>query len=643
MANTQPRHGQNSDDDGMNTELEVHEVEADPLSEELEPIPLDGNEDSEEAASSTIDQTTAQIRAALFNPRVFSKTDDPEGRKTIKEEIKKTRVNIQEHRADMQGKEQSLVDLSEKVEQLREKSVAHTQKLLTHASSVLSRIQKFIKYKAQKERGLEQALEGLESEIQNLTEEIEALEKELLQLSEIEGELPDTQAMLSAYYEQLKVQPLSNADKRKYLTPEVLADLSMEEYIALWRRLNPDFLTHVTRQGFRDHTGMIFHTAGLGEFIEGFTSVVGDEKILRTPIAVEGLRGHDKENIKSWLNKRGILSAGSKDEALSKLDEELDETFVSSPKYADTSAVHFASQEVADSLYGGETDNEIFFVFPTDTMVSQHAFGNVSNLRDKSTNTKSNDVFVWPSSLNNPGIPVDSGLVFMPKDTLVDPKTGSKYASKTEEIDGASVRVRIEDPEKVKNFTSWMLSLKKESLIFELYKSYVASDFQGPERRFLSHMKTEMKKIGFDEDESSVLSNGLSKNMSALKSQGKFDYYDGVSKENSAHTFLKKLNVNWKKAENPISSEEYWGKFFTEHPEQKPKHIVFYNGEPTQAVKAFQKKHKIGAAPDSDSASRLLGFEDNQVVDMSTDSRAQPGYSNLLETAQQIIEERFAA
>ena len=36
------------------------------------------------------------------------------------------------------------------------------------------------------------------------------------------------------------------------------------------------------------------------------------------------------------------------------------------------------------------------------------------------TEAKWNDIFVWPSKLDNPGVLVDAGIVFLPKSTLVD-------------------------------------------------------------------------------------------------------------------------------------------------------------------------------------------------------------------------------
>src|SRR6185503_4609999 len=97
--------------------------------------------------------------------------------------------------------------------------------------------------------------------------------------------------------------------------------------------------------------------------------------------------------------------------------------------YPDKIAVHFAAQMVADQFYGGERNNEVFFVYPSDFIASQHEYafnGWEKDFTKPQSETKWNDVFVWPSNLENPGISVDAGLVFLPDHTPVDPETGSK-------------------------------------------------------------------------------------------------------------------------------------------------------------------------------------------------------------------------
>lgn len=103
-----------------------------------------------------------------------------------------------------------------------------------------------------------------------------AIEDELKTLKEKQTEIPSPKQLLESYYEKIATQPLSNEQKRELLKPEVLASLTTEEYIALWRRLNPHFLTHVTRQGFKEES---FQEWKSERFYGGGTTTIEDGKM----------------------------------------------------------------------------------------------------------------------------------------------------------------------------------------------------------------------------------------------------------------------------------------------------------------------------------------------------------------------------
>lgn len=210
--------------------------------------------------------------------------------------------------------------------------------------------------------------------------------------------------MLRAYYETMKSIPLSQEEKKKFLQPEILSKLTTEEYISLWRRLNPYFLSHVTRQGFRDHNAMIYHSAGLQEFHQGFTSILDDQKIIRPPIALgDGLIMRDDASIKKYIER--VFKADTEGEAKELLQQMLHFTWASAPQYPDITAVHFAAQMVLDDYYGGEKGNEIFFIYPSDVVASQNNYafnGWEKDFTIPQSEKKWNDIFVWPSTLENP-------------------------------------------------------------------------------------------------------------------------------------------------------------------------------------------------------------------------------------------------
>ena len=277
--------------------------------------------------------------------------------------------------------------------------------------------------------------------------EVVELQAQLLEQKTHQSQLPNPREMIDDFYKKTSEKPLSNQEKRDLLRPEVLKELTIDEYVALWKRLNPYFLSHVTRQGFRDHNAMVYHSGGLEEYHGGFIEVIKDEKQIRPPFAIEGLKGRDPTSVEIFLSNY-VLQADTEDEAKERFDALLHKSLAVAPKYPDKTAVHFAAQLVADSYYGGETGNECFFVFPTDVLASQSSFafnGREKDFTHPQSETKWNDVFIWPNTLENPGVPIDAGMVFLPEHMQVDPKTGSKYASEIKIVDGKERMVMIDD------------------------------------------------------------------------------------------------------------------------------------------------------------------------------------------------------
>ena len=104
---------------------------------------------------------------------------------------------------------------------------------------------------------------------------------------------------------------------------------------------------------------------------------------------------------------------------------------------------------------------------------------------------------------------------------------------------------------------------------------------------------------------------------------------------------FKSSNAKYKRSETTIASNEYWEKYFAEHPEQRPKHIVYYNGDPTNAIYRFQQENHIGSANTSKVDGQLLGFDDNHVVDMANDPRSNIGHQELVNLGNKIIREHY--
>jgi hypothetical protein len=104
-------------------------------------------------------------------------------------------------------------------------------------------------------------------------------------------------------YEEVNLSPM---DKEELLKSELLSNFSLDQYVRFWKNLSPFYLSHVTRQGFRDHNAMIYHSNGMNEFSSGFMDVVNDDFLLKSPLAIE-LDNFDYDSIYDWLINNNIF------------------------------------------------------------------------------------------------------------------------------------------------------------------------------------------------------------------------------------------------------------------------------------------------------------------------------------------------
>lgn len=565
-----------------------------------------------------------QIKEDLFDTRAISKKFDPQGRSETAHTVKEAKGQAR----TIQGQ------IAEKSTRLIQDAEAKKLEDINHQKSSLSvRLKSMLGIKDKK-------LEFFQSKWYSTFNHFWDQSSELEVLRQHQKELPDPKILIEAYYEKMQTLPLTQQEKRDFLKPEVLESLTTEEYITLWRRLNPYFLSHVTRQGFRDHNAMVYHSAGMREFHGGFVGILQDEHQLRPPLAIHGLSRRDEQSVREYI-KDWVLQAENQDEAKTRFDAVLHHTLASAPKYPDTTAVHFMAQTVGDGYYGGETGNEVFFVFPSDMVASQYDYsfnGWEKDFTKMQSEDKWNDVFVWPKDVNNPGISLDVGLVFLPENTPVDPLTGSKYASRVEIIDGQKKRVMIEDTKRVNAFVDWAIQQNELSPIKVAAKAYTEerNDYmrEALRRDLIATVYAEIQKLGFTQDVAGVLA-----------SHYIYDFHSFGLRETTneiAKDIISKSGAQWKRAENTVPSKQYWENYFSNHPDQQPKHIVFYDGNPHTAVYEFQQKNGIGSADTAKKDGQLLGFEDHFVANMREDPRANIGYKELVTTGNKIITEFYS-
>lgn len=273
-----------------------------------------------------------------------------------------------------------------------------------------------------------------------------------------------------------------------------------------------------------------------------------------------------------------------------------------------------------------------------------------NNLTTAQVNTerKWNDLFAWSKDGN---IPIDAGLVFLPENTMVDRKTGSRYASDEEG------KIVI-DEDRVRRFTDWAKSLTKDS-----------AELVDIDNRNYHTLEAKLKEIGIPEEKiEDMVDYGNHYSFLSFVETGDFGNVwlpeEKRSKmspseisDYSCRVFLEDKNAHMKFTEDAISSKEYWESYFAENPDQKPAHVVYYSGEPSEAVRKFLKSNQIleerSVSGDNDYKQVLtgpgdtverdgdfLGFDKNYIGDGVDDIEMKSEHKRFNELAREVIRER---
>jgi len=545
--------------------------------------------------------------------------------------------------------------------------------VLARSNTLISRFKRLI--------GVDLILEELhgkvDERIKAITEGSTAIERVARERSEAQRQLdnlPDPNRAISRFADEIVLTRLSEEERRDLLRPEVLQSLSLEEYAQVWRRINPYFVSHVTRQGVRDHNAMVYHSAGMHQYQNGLGAILGDGRELRAPRVVQdALDPTCRKSIERFLTEKGVLAEPTLDAALKLFDDLVHRTIASAPKYADSGAIHFAAEKVADSYYGAETGNEIFVIYPSDLIATQYCFafnGGSSDFTRPQSEDKWNDLFVWDPERVQTAIPLDAGVVFLPRSTMVDRVTGSRYALDGVEVDGVTQYTPARYPDFDRRFATWRMAIPTDSDFTQalLHRSSLAekrSTTQDPREsreltleieRALELLKQaiyrSLQELEIPADIAEQMSEKLLKISETMhlniplckavrcgKATFSFEQVEGESRFDYLRPAI-----------DPIPAMEYWESHFNREPHLRPRHIVYYDGTPTDAVKKFLADHNISESASSfstdyrqasDQKDRLLGFETNHITDMSRDPRANRGLEELERLGRELIAEKF--
>jgi hypothetical protein len=457
---------------------------------------------------------------------------------------------------------------------------------------------------------------------------------EKLNSDELPEEFSDAKTMLDNFYKEQKDNwadsEYTNEDVKKFFSEEHLSSLSVEDYALLLKRFPGEMVAHVTRQGIRDHTGHMYHTAGEGDYSNSFMKMLHDGR-LRSPLGVRLTENNKEQAISELLN---LDLFNSKQDALDYL-----KTFLGAGGiYVDAMAIHFATEEVADCFYGSEKGNEIFIVYPSAYIASQYYFS--GQLNEKGGGYW-NDQWVWANEER--GMDLDAGLVFVPEEAMVDKKTGSRYEldenrkpiknieyrdafksviDSTDFHDFAKQVMQVyEEVGKVWDRFGLMSEDQEKQFKLEPFRQKLEHEFSISDRRL----------------QTAVLDYHNLFSLIYLKKDqegGK----EGVSLmiESKIEAAMQDLGILYAEAKDPINSKEYWETYFSKNPTQKPSKVVYYKGsDPTRALHEWRDSNKIYNKSDD----KFIGFPERSVERDSPEAMA--GSDRFISIATKIINEHF--
>ncbi len=585
----------------------------------------------------------AAAQQQLVNQKLFSRSTDPEVRLETAKQLFQARSEQRQTNEAILKLEQQVAKVLKMTADL-DQAEQHKQRELTERTeTLLTKIKALLGFSDGVIVELESTLQNIQDERGALFDRIAGIQLEITNLRLRLAELPKPAELLEAYYEKMANLPLTMEQKYDLLRPEVVSSLSMEQYIALWKRLNPFFLSHVTRQGFKEDS---FQEWSAGAYFEGFSKMLTDRAMLRPLLfGADGVHHHDRDSLRNYLEKIDLFSAESEEEAVAKMRDHFIGSKFAQDMYPDTAAVHLADNAVLDKYYGAEKDNQIFVVFPSDIIASQYPFHIYANdffgnkaqtLASENRQDIRKDVLVWSNDLSQPGINLNTGIVFLPRSTRVDPNTGSKYQSRQEVIDGVDRGVLLEDEELIERCIRWATTLDSFSQVMQAFAQYRDQKdgfFKKMNEDFVREaISRDLLELGFASDIVANLAYAFFVEMSLSESLD----------ERGVGNLIRKAGAHFKRPTNTVSSQEYWTALFSENTDLEPKHVVYYDGDPTAAVLEFQRKHGIGSADTSDADGPLLGFDNNHVADMQKDPRSNHGKAELIELAEDVIREQYS-
>ena len=461
---------------------------------------------------------------------------------------------------------------------------------------------------------------------------------EKLESEEISPALQEAKTMLDNFYIKQKEKwansEYTKEDMTKYFSEEHLASLSLEDYPLLLKRFPCEMVAHVTRQGIRDHVGMIYHSAGEGAYVDGFMKMVEDGR-LRSPLGVYLVEGEKEQAIAKFLH---LDKFKSREESLEYLSTLTDVQQGEAGSYADKMAVHFATEEVADCYYGSEKGNEIFVAYPSAFIASQYYFNGQLTKRGGGY---WNDQWVWANE--EKGMDLNAGLVFIPEDAKVDKKTGSRYEidenrKPVKNSEYQTVFRRVVDSADFHHFANQVMEITGK-----LNQHWDEPNLLPKNRELLKKLEPFRQRL---EQEFGITDKRLQHTIldyhhlfsldiqKKNQDEGRGDPFDSI--DSTISGALKNEGILFSEAKDTISSKEFWEAHFTKNATKKPSKIVYYKGaDPTRALWQWRETQGIGKK----SGDKDVGFVQRN-IDRSA-PQAIVGLDRFKVLSEKVIEDYF--
>lgn len=574
----------------------------------------------------------------------FSKEDSPEERQKAARAIREKRTEYFAEKTAQTEKQTELQQSTSEREQVLAEKLEAVSGLENEISELsTSRLGKILNYFQLKKLRADLAVGQKTYEELKQQQDIETTEQQTisgkLESKETPPAMQEAKNMLDNFYknqrEKWTQSEYTKEDITKYFSEENLSSLSPEDYALLLKRFPREMVAHVTRQGIRDHVGMVYHTAGEGAYADGFIKMVEDGR-LRSPLGVYLIEGEKEKAIARFLH---LDKFQNKEDALNYLTTLTEAQQGERGSYADRMAVHFATEEVADCYYGSERGNEIFIAYPSAYIASQYYFN--GQLKE-SGGGYWNDQWVWANEER--GMDLNAGLVFIPEEARVDRNTGSRYEldenkNPVKNSEYQAIFRKVIDSADFHDFAKQVMEITGE-----LPQNWDDPNFSSRNQELLNKLEPFRQKL---ENDFGITDRRLQHsildyhNLFSLdiqkrnQEEGREDLVHSV--DSDIEGALQKEGILFTEAKDTTSSKEFWEARFAKNPEKRPSKVIYYKGEdPTTALWQWRKEQGI----DKSAKDKDVGFSERHIQPGA--SQAVAGLDRFKNFSEKVIEDYFA-